>query len=145
MNANSLFTKKKALTTVFITALILAAIIMLRWYSSDDRLMTTEDREKFLLELGWEIDIGSECYKSVLLPDKLEGIMEEYNTMQMQQGFDLNKYLGEECDQFSYTLLNYPESSATVLVTLYIHNGKLIAADIHSTALDGFMHGIYRK
>lgn len=71
--------------------------------------------------------------------------MEEYNRMQTEQGYDLSKHLGEECDQYSYIVTNYGNSEGAVYVTMYLQEGKLIAADIHSTAMDGFMHGIFKK
>ena len=29
-----------------------------------------------------------------------------------------------------------------MIVSLYLQDGQIIAADIHSTALNGFMHGL---
>ena len=62
--------------------------------------------------------------------------------MQLAQGYDLNRHLGEQCQQYTYLLNNYPDDSQTVLVTLYIQGRRVIAGDIHSTALNGFMHGL---
>ena len=68
--------------------------------------------------------------------------MSQYNRMQLAQGYDLNAHLGESCQQYSYRLLNYPDSDSPVFVTLYIQGSQLIAGDIHSNALNGFMHGL---
>jgi len=146
MKESPVFTRKRAVFTVAAVAGVLLLLIALRWHSATKyELMTTEGREMFLADLGWQIDVQSESYKSVVLPEKLEGVMEEYNRMQKKQGYDLSKHLGEECDQFSYTLTNYPGTEGIVIVTLYLQGNKLIAADIHSTALDGFMHGLYME
>ncbi len=137
------FTKKKALTLVLIAAALLIALILLRSCTATrSKLSTTEGRVAFLASLGWEVDPDSEDYKRVLIPDKLEGALNDYNEMQRKQGCDLSRHLGQRCDQYTYEILNYPNSEQTVLVTLYVQGRRLIAGDIHSTALNGFMHGL---
>ena len=138
-------TKKKALAIVLLIGLVLLVLIGLRWYTARSPrcdLSTLEGRQAFLLELGWEIDPDSEEFRTVVVPEKLEGIMSQYNRMQLAQGYDLNAHLGESCQQYSYRLLNYPDSDNPVFVTLYIQGDQLIAGDIHSNALNGFMHGL---
>lgn len=142
---NSVFTRKKALLTVLGAALLLAALMLLKWRADTAaNLSTAEGREKFLHSLGWEADISSEEYRSVIIPETLDGVMEEYARMQLEQGFDLAAHCGERCEQYSYLLTNYPDCGGDVIITLYIRHGKLIAGDIHTAALDGFIHGIYR-
>ena len=145
MSKTSIFTRKKALLIVFISAALLLAFIFLRFSDTKEHdLRTTEGRKMFLQELGWEIDIDSESHKSVLIPKELSGMLLEYNKMQQKQGYDLSRHCGEGCDQYVYTVTNYPAKDETVLVTLYIQGKELIAADIHSTAMNGFMHGIIK-
>ena len=65
----------------------------------------------------------------MLIPDKLEGALQDYNEMQRKQGCDLSRHLGQRCDQYTYEITNYPNSEQTVLVTLYVqgnlvNNGK---------------------
>ena len=143
------FTKKRALTIVFVCALVLFLMILAKWLiayrNNDTGLSTKEGRESFLSELGWEIDVDTEEYKSVVLPEALEGVMKDYNEMQLAQGYDLRKYLGQKCSQYTYQVTNYPDSSDTVLVTLYIKGQRVIAGDIHTNSVTGFMHGIKRS
>ncbi len=140
-------TKKKATVIVVVLAAVLLGLILLRWQSSGRNsydLSTLEGRQAFLLELGWEVDASTEEFRTVVVPEKLEGIMSQYNRMQQAQGYDLNEHLGESCQQYSYQLTNYPDSDSPVFVTLYIQDGELIAGDIHTNALNGFMHGLKR-
>ncbi len=142
------FTKKKALALVLGTAALLLILILLRLLlpaAPEYDLSTREGREAFLLELGWEIDRESEVFRSVTVPDKLEGIMLQYNKMQLTQGYDLSQHLGEKCGQYTYTLTNYADSEGTVVVTLYIQGKTIIAGDIHTTAANGFMHALRRN
>lgn len=138
-------TKKKALTIVLLCAALLLGFIALRWYLPQRQgydLSTLDGREAFLRELGWEIDRDTEEFRTVVVPEKLEGIMSQYNRMQLAQGYDLNGHLGESCQQYSYQLTNYPDSESPVFVTLYIQGKELIAGDIHTNAMNGFMHGL---
>ena len=137
------FTRAKALLIVFLAAILLIALILLRGCSgSGEDLSTPEGRQSFLRTYGWEIDPASESIKRVQIPRRLEGALADYNELQKKQGYDLSGHLGEPCDQITYLLTNYPGRDQTVLVTLYIQGRSLIAADIHSTALNGFMHGL---
>ena len=146
MSKTSTFTKKKALLIVFAAAALLLLFMYIRFGKEEaPDLRTLEGRQMFLMNLGWEIDPDSESHKTVLIPRELSGIMLEYNKMQLKQGFDLSKHCGESCEQYLYELTNYVDSNSTVLVTLYVQGSKLIAADIHSTAMNGFMHGIIRS
>ena len=142
------FTRKKALFTVFLFAAVILLLIFAKsifFRAEEYDLETTDGREAYLNSLGWEIDRNSESFRTVVVPDELEGIMLQYNRMQQAQGYDLNQHLGESCRQYSYELTNYTDSDGTVLVTLYIHDGEIIAADIHNTAVNGFMHGLKRN
>ncbi len=140
-----IFTRKKALIIVFALAVVLLGLILLLYNTSGDDLSTVEGRQAYLLGLGWEIDPATEEHRSVVVPDILEGVMEDYNKMQLEQGCDLSRHLGEKCDQYTYELKNYPgNSGSTVLITIYVQGRELIAGDIHTAAINGFMHGIKR-
>lgn len=136
------FTKKKALTIVLLVAVVLVAAILLRGCSDAEDPSTPEGRAAFLRGLGWEIDPESEDARTVQLPETLEGMLADYNEMQLEQGYDLSRHLGEQCQQYTYRVTNYPVEGQTVLATLYVQGSKVIAGDIHSTALNGFLHGL---
>lgn len=136
-------TKKKALAVVLLCAAALLGLILLcMLLSGENDLRRPEGRQHYLEKLGWEIDPDSEAHRSILLPERLDGALAEYDRLQREQGFDLSRHLGERCEQYTYTLLNYPDDTQTAMVTLYLQGRRLIAADIHSVALDGFMHGL---
>ena len=144
---NRVFTRKKALAIVLFIAAALLLLIALRWLGIDTGpdLTTLEGREMFLKELGWEIDTTSEDCRNVVIPESMEGIMKEYNRIQQEQGYDLSKHAGESCKQYSYFVTNYPNCGQTVIVTLYIQGKQLIAGDIHTAEINGFMHGLRRE
>lgn len=134
---------KKLLSILLIlTAAALLIFLVRSCGGTGEDLSTTEGRQAYLSKLGWEIDPASEDIRTVQLPDTMEGILEDYNRMQLEQGYDLRHHLGEQCRQVTYRVTNYPDESQTVLVTLYLQGRRLIAGDIHSTAVNGFMHGL---
>ena len=106
------FTRKKILTLLLVCALILLLFFTAKSVFVKDEapdLNTIEGREAYLKSLGWDIDRDSESFRSVVVPQKLEGIMAQYNKIQLKQGFDLNKHLGESEPQRG---VGKPESGA---------------------------------
>ena len=136
--------KKVVLLILFLAVILLLSFTAKRVFRQTDDfdLTTLEGRTAYLQSLGWEIDPDSESFRTVIVPDQLEGIMAQYNKMQLRQGYDLNRHLGETCLQYCYEVTNYPDADGKVLVSLYLQDGEIIAADVHSTALNGFMHGL---
>ena len=104
-----------------------------------DNVSTTEDRTKFLLECGWETDPDSETAQEIHIPEHFTAVYENYNELQLQQGYDLKEYAGQGCTLYSYTVLNYPDEKQTVIADLYVYKNRIIGGDVHSTNLDGFM------
>ncbi len=137
--------RKKALRIVFAVGILLTAMILLLSRGKGDGVSTLEGRQIFLGELGWEVDPTSEDMRIVQLPEVLEGMLKDYNEIQLKQGYDLSKHLGETCQQYCYRVTNYPDQSQTVLVTLYIQGDRVIAGDVHSTALKGFLQGLKQE
>ena len=100
---------------------------------------TQQGRQKYLSNLGWEIDTSSEKSAEIVVPVEFGQVLEEYNKLQKQQGFDLTVYSGMKCTQYSYFVTNYP-GEEQVVATLYIHGRQVVGGDIHSTRVNGFMH-----
>lgn len=141
------FTRKKTLTLLLICGILLLLFVTARSVFDKEKpldLNTLDGREVYLRSLGWEIDRDSESFRSVVVPQKLEGIMAQYNKIQLKQGYDLNAHLGETCRQYCYDITNYPGGEGKVIVSIYLQNGEIIAGDVHSTAINGFMHGLSR-
>jgi len=139
------FSRKKALILVSAAALVLLLLILLRGaVRGSGGLQTTQQRTAYLAELGWQVDPYSEETKSVRIPDCSEGVMAEYDRLQHSQGFDLGAHAGERCVQYSYVVTNYPGYDQTVYATIYLQRGRLIAGDIHTAAVNGFMHALVR-
>lgn len=137
--------------TCFLTlgAFVLLALLLLagRSLSGSDvpdsgKLSETEDRVEFLRSCGWEVDPDTEEEQIIHIPEVFSPIYEDYNALQLQQGYDLTDYAGRDCELYTYSVTNYPDETQTVLANLYLYRGRLIGGDIHATNLDGFMIGL---
>lgn len=131
---------KRYITITLGAAVLLALLAVLRLCLSE-KLETAEDRTAYLASLGWRCDAASEQYRAVRLPEDFTGVMADYAAMQRADGFSMEKYAGKVCSQYVYTLTEHP-GSLTVYAVLYIYKGRVIGGDIHTAALDGYMHGL---
>ena len=141
--------KKSAAAILIATGAILAALVIIRTMPGSGFGLTevinvseTEGRVRYLSLLGWEVDSESESVTEILLPKDFGASLIAYNEMQRLQGFDLWDYRGMDCTRCEYIVTNYAGCEDTVYVTLFVRRGRVIAADIHSARIDGFMHGI---
>lgn len=147
------FDKRKAIAIVLALAVLLCAIILIvgavsRGGSSKSEkvssynLKTNEDRIAFLNELGWEVEQTPLETQEIVIPRQFTGVYEDYVKLQNEQGFTLEKYGGMKAVRYTYRILNYPGDSNSVVADMIIYGTTLIAGDIQSTALDGFMIGL---
>lgn len=109
---------------------------------SAEVVTSSQERAEFLMEGGWAVDVQTEQEQSIHIPEKFNDLYESYNDLQLQQGYDLAPYAGQDCTMYTYAVTNYPDASQTVLADLYIYKNRVIGGDVHSTNLDGFMIGI---
>lgn len=135
-------TKKSAVLGIVAGAVLLAAIVLACSVHPAEDIGTLDGRVAYLTRLGWEVDPLTEEKEVIVLPREFEGVMLTYNKMQLAQGFDLSRYAGMECIRYSYRVTNYPSGDPNVLAQIFVCGTRVIGGDIHSTALDGFMHGI---
>ena len=96
-----------------------------------------EERLGFLQGFGWEIDEKSERKKEIAIPMEFGEVYSSYNELQKSQGFDLEKYKGKRALQFNYRVLNHSED--LVFANILVYKGKIIAGEIYSPKINGFM------
>ena len=143
------FNKKSMIFVLIMAVLIIFGIIMLIGIDRTPDNSTTispkagseSKREEYLLSLGWQVESPALSVENVLIPKSFSDVFLKYNELQLSQGFDLSKYAGKEVQLYTYRVTNH-ESRDTVLAELYVYKDKVIGGDIHSSALDGFMHGL---
>jgi len=143
--------KKVALLIIIAAAILLCAVILSIGNGAkhgegvSTTVKTNEDRVKFLSNLGWEVDSNPIEEKSVTIPKQFSNVYETYNKLQLEQGFDLSQYGGLDATIYTYTVKNYNSYNGNVVADIYVMNYQVIGGDVHSLALNGFMHGLYKN
>ena len=102
---------------------------------------TLSQRVAFLKQFGWQVEKSTETVKDTVIPSEFDNVYSAYNNIQITQGFDLEKHKGKRAKLYNLKINNYPQNSEYVFATLLVIEGEIIGGDIHSTELNGFMHG----
>lgn len=139
--------KKKLLTgVVFVLAVIIIIIAISgiskeAWNASEltSVVKTNEDRVTFLKSLGWEVSEEPIEEQVITIPKEFDDVYTQYNEIQLSQGFDLAEYSGLEATRYTYEVKNHPDTTEKVVADIIVYRNKIIAGDIQSTAMDGFM------
>ena len=109
--------------------------------SRSNAVTTKADLVEFIKQFGWEIDETSEETIAIYIPKNFDTVLERYNTIQKNQGYDLTKYRGEKATRYTYVITNYPGIDDKVVINVIVHDGEVIGGDVCCKALGGFMHG----
>jgi len=95
----------------------------------------------WLEEQGWEVDPEPAGQMEVVIPAQFDQIYESYNDIQKAQGFNISRYKGETVTKYTYLVKNYPQEPEGVAANLLVYQGRIIAADLSSLELGGFLKG----
>ena len=102
---------------------------------------TNADRVAFIESYGWEVQAEPLQVMEVVIPKEFDEVYTAYNAMQKLQGFDLSKYAGKRCKQYSYTITNYPGAEEAVQIHVLMNGSRIVGGNISSALAGGFMHG----
>lgn len=105
---------------------------------------TKDLREQFLSSFGWKGDFENETSKTTTIPSEFNDVYTSYNEIQKICGYDLEQYKGKSVTLYSIPITNY-DSNDDVFASILVYENKIIGGDIHSTALDGFMHSFNKQ
>ena len=104
---------------------------------------TNSERTAYLESLGWEAAPVPCEQCNVRIPIKFDEAYEEYNAVQLKQGFDLRKYRARTVKKFTYELTNYSDtgelSPVPVYAELLVYEGEIIGGNIRSAQAGGFV------
>lgn len=134
--------------------LLLLAVGMIFWWQyppevaqvfgrskAEVKCATDEERVAYLEEAGWQVDPEPVGALEVVIPQEFDAVYESYAMMQERQGFHLDRYKGDTAQKFTYRVTNYP-GGEEVLANLLIYKNRVIAADLCSAQLGGFIQGL---
>ena len=134
------FKKFKFIIAMLVFAFIILAVIVSLFSidSSTNRMICD-----YIEGLGWQINTSPCEISHLTIPREFDAVYDTYNAIQKNSGFDLESFKGKNVVRYSYNVLNHEHSdSGGVIVSVFICDGEIIAADICSTDSNGFMHGI---
>jgi hypothetical protein len=102
-----------------------------------------DERIAYLSQFGWSVEEESAEVQEIIIPSEFDEVYENYNKLQLEQGFDLTKYMSKRVKKWTYTVTNYPgyENKNCIRANMLISDGRVIGGDICSVELNGFMHG----
>ncbi|MBE6811569.1 MAG: DUF4830 domain-containing protein [Ruminococcaceae bacterium] len=144
--------KYRLVMLIFGGLLILLTVFTVRGTARDvavggsvyPRGATQEERLQYLEQFGWIVQEEPVSVQEIFIPAQFGDVYNNYNAIQLSQGFDLLPYAGRSVKKWVYAVTNYPgyaQSEAYVQATLLVCQGIIIGGDICSVELDGFMHG----
>jgi hypothetical protein len=149
------FNKKRAVVAVLVLAAVLLAVILTAARANrvvseaapqtSSVVKDNAARVKYLNAQGWEVESEPLEEQTVVIPREFSSVYEEYNKIQLAQGFDLKKYGGIEAVRYTYRVTNYPDAGASAVADIIVFRDEVIAGDVQSNALDGFMIGLKRS
>lgn len=136
------FSKKKAIVSILVLGVVLAAVIALVGRGEDAAveapLRTNQDRVAYLQSWGWEVSAEPVETLQFLLPEKLEEPYLSYCDLQESQGFDFAACSGKQVARYTYAVTNYPEQPSGVQVNLYVCETLPAGGDVFCAGADGF-------
>ena len=139
--------KRRVVKILLIFALLLSLFLALRAcrHSSPPPVIaagTNEERLAYLTSLGWEVSEQPIETLSITLGETLEEPYLSYNTLQLEQGFDLTRQCEKTLSRYTYVVTNYPGRPQSCQLDLYVCEGVVAASDIVCTGENGFMAGL---
>ena len=104
-----------------------------------DKIKSNTDRVKFLEQFGWEVEKSPSNETVVKIPENFDSVTSAYNDIQKKQGLDLEKYSGKEAVRYTYKVKNFPGYDGAVTANIIVYKKTVIAGDICSSDVDGFI------
>ncbi len=101
------------------------------------------ERIAFINECGWQTEMTHCELTEVRIPVNFDEVYEEYNEIQLMQGFDLRPYRAHSVKKYTYYITNYRDRDrsvgADIFANLLVEDGEIIGADISSNEAGSFV------
>ena len=153
-------TKNRLKKSVFIGSIVVALsigfVLLLQFLGNAQQMQSgieisrsagsENDILAFISNYNWQVDDEPVEVRDVIIPEIFDDVYSNYNKIQIEQGFDLEKYAGKRVKRWTYVIRNYPETSPNddfIRINILVSDDTIIGGDVCSVKLDGFMHGFY--
>ena len=97
----------------------------------------------FLAAHGWTAD-ASACEKTaVQIPERFGAVYENYNEIQLAQGFDLSPCRGRVLTRYTFPVTDPPDDAeGPVLANVFFDGDAIVAADLCAVGINGWIRGV---
>lgn len=109
------------------------------------KVSTAEERMLFFSQFGFTVKEEPAEVKEIVIPAEFDEVYSKYNELQKEQGFDLTEFAGARVKHWSYEITNYEgyeNREGVIRGNILVYNNTVIACDISSTEMNGFMKGL---
>ncbi len=127
------------LAVIIITLLLLSQFLSVNAGGIDGS--TNAKRVNYLQSLGIKVDETATDIKDITIPENFSDVYENYNSLQMENGFNLKNFKGKPAKVYTYAI----HGDGETVVHLIICSDEIIGGDIASLKIDGNMTGLKRK
>jgi hypothetical protein len=136
---------------IILLCLIATAVVFVRKAviekTLDEAFAMTSNAERvaFLNEQGWIVKPDPISTEEVTIPTEWGSDFADYLALEKSQGFDLERYAGENAEVFTYAVLNYPDYPENVTANMIIKDGKLIGGEVMLSTEGGFIQALVTR
>lgn len=135
-----IYTFKKYVVAILIFSFLLFSAMYISF--SIDSSSNTINIE-YAKNMGWELLPSPVEISHFKIPVEFDSVYETYNSVQKKSGFDLEPFKGKSVTRYTYNIQNHEMAdSMNVFMGIIVFESRIIAADIYSTDMEGFLHGI---
>ncbi len=133
--------KKHRYITATLAFALITLTVLLGVFSVDSS--TNKMIVEYVGNLGWIVNPSPIEITHLTIPTKFDAVFETYNALQKESGFDLVPFQGKRVVRYTYQLQNHVHSDdSNVTLGIIVYESRIIAGEISSTDITGFMHGI---
>lgn len=126
------------LVAVLLTAFITVICVIFAGAQTQD-----EKNVKFLESYGWQVEGKAVEQEEVTIPQVFDDVYKSYNELQKQAGLNLETCRGKQAIRYTYIVKNYPqEIGEPVRANVLCVDGEVVAGDVMTVSLSGFMHSL---
>lgn len=105
---------------------------------------TNAQRVEYINSCGYQCSLTQTDVCDIRIPVQFDSAYEQYNEIQLKQGFDLRPYRACRVKKFTYTLTDYVDAgggapAVNMNVNLLVLDGEIVGADISSARADGLV------
>ena len=144
---NIRFSKIKLI--LFICAAVVMAVLIIAVYNKSQKQQAIKpvcnnEQEiiSYIASFGVTVATDSVKVDTVIVPSEFNEVYTNYNKLQIEQGFDLTKYKGKQLTRYTFSVTNYSQEGFDVFAEILLYDNKVVAADVYSTNVDGFIKAL---